>query len=135
MILKIDCEVFKLVRAESEQFLFDPNTYLIVDKDSDEAEFIEAPIPFPFTEKNETAKAYTKTFDKKTAQFFDSIKDEKEFMNWFWGTVDDGGEKLTHFRIFEDKYHLKKITDWCDENSIPYYVDKNDWYIKMFIGE
>ena len=40
MILKIDYEVFKLVRAESEQFLFDPNTYLIVDKDSDEAEFI-----------------------------------------------------------------------------------------------
>ena len=135
MILKIDYEVFKLVRAESEQFLFDPYTYLIVDKDSDEAEFIEEPISFPFTEKNETAKAYTGTFGKRLRQFFDGIKDEKEFMNRFWGTVDDGGERLTDFRIFEDKYHLKKITDWCDENSISYYVDKNDWYIKMFIGE
>ena len=135
MILKIDYEVFKLVRAESEQFLFDPYTYLIVDKDSDEAELIEDPIPFPFTGKNEAEKAYTKTFGKKLAQFFDSIKDEKEFTNWFWGTVDDGGEKLTDFRIFEDKNKLKKITDWCDENSIPYFVDKNDWYIKKFIGE
>ena len=135
MILKIDYEVFKLVRAESEQFLFEPNTYLIVDKDSDEAEFIEEPIPFPFIEKNEAEKAYTKTFGKSTRQFFESITDEKDFMNWFWGTVDDGGENLMGFRIFEDKYHLKKITDWCEENSIPYYVDKNDWYIKKFIGE
>ncbi len=135
MVLKIDYEVFKLVRAESEQFWFDHYTFLIVDKKSDEAEFIETPIPFPFTEKNETAKAYTKTFRKELRQFFDGIKDENEFMNWFWGTVDDGGQNLTNFRIFEDKYHLKKITDWCDENSIPYYVDKSDWYIKKFIGE
>ena len=135
MVLKIDYEVFKLVRVESEQFWFDHYTYLIVDKESDEAEFIETPIPFPFTEKNETAKAYTKTFGKELRQFFDGIKDENEFMNWFWGTVDDGGQNLTNFRIFEDKYHLKKITDWCDENSIPYYVDKSDWYIKKFIGE
>ena len=135
MILKIDYEVFKLVRAESEQFWFDPYTYLIVDKVSDEAEFIEEPIPFPFIEKNEAEKAYTKTCGKSTRQFFESITDEKDFMNWFWGTVDDGGENLMGFRIFEDKYHLKKITDWCEENSIPYYVDKNDWYIKKFIGE
>lgn len=69
MVLKIDYEVFKLVRAESEQFWFDHYTYLIVDKESDEAEFIETSIPFPFTEKNETAKAYTKTFGKELSSF------------------------------------------------------------------
>ena len=55
-------------------------------------------------------------------------------MNWFWGTVDDGGQILTDFRNFEVKYQLKKLTDWCEENSISYYVDKNDWYLKSFIG-
>ena len=66
--------------------------------------------------------------------FFESITDEKEFLNWFWGTVDDGGQNLTDYRIFEDKYSLKKIIDWCEKNGINYYVDKSDWYLKSFIG-
>ena len=134
MVLKIDYEVFRLVRAESENFWFDPYSYIIVDKDSDEAEFIEDPIPFPFIEKNEVERAFTKTFGKKLAQFFERITDEKDFIIWFWGTVDDGGQNLTDFRIFEVKYQLKKLTDWCEENSISYYVEKNDWYLKSFIG-
>ena len=135
MILKIDYEVFRLVNAESEKYIFDPDTFLVIDKNSDEAEFVESPIPFPFIAKCEAERAFTETLGKKTAQFFENLTDEKDFMNWFWGTVDDGGQILINFRIFEDRYHLKKITDWCEENNIPYFVDKNDWYIKKFIGE
>ena len=60
--------------------------------------------------------------------------DEKYFLVLFRGTVDDGGQNLTDYRIFEDKYSLKKITEWCEENGIKYYIDKSDWYIKSFIG-
>lgn len=135
MVLKIDYEVFKLVSVETETYYFDPDTYLIVDKTSNEAKFVEYPISFPFTAKYEAERAFIQTLNKTLRQFFDRIKDEKEFENWFWGTVDDGGQNLRDFRIFEDRYQLKKITDWCEENNIAYYVDKSDWYIKKFIGE
>lgn len=69
MVLKIDYEVFKLVRAESEQFWLDHYTYLIVDKESDEAEFIETPIPFPFTEKTKLQKLILRHSEKSSGSF------------------------------------------------------------------
>lgn len=133
MVLKIDYEVFRLVRAESEKYWFDPDTYLIVLKNSDESEFIDNPIPFPFTARYETERAFTQTLGKKLQQFFERITDDDQFMMYFWGTVDDGGQVLCDYRKFEDRYHLQKIVDWCEAYNIAYYIDKSDWYLKSLM--
>lgn len=135
MVLKIDYEVFRLVMAEKEEYVFDAVTYAICEKGSEEAEFFDYPIPMPFTEKMKLYKAYVETFSPRIRRQFAHTPDERAYMGLFWYYADDDGEKSERFGKFEDMYYLRKLVDWCEMNHIAYYIDKSDWYLKSFVSE
>lgn len=114
-------------------FIFDPFSYLICEKGTEEADSVIEPIIFPSVTRLEAQKAYIKSLDnKKLNRIFDGL-DDKEYWYTFWDYFDDDGDKLFSFEKFERLYTLKKITDWCDENNIPYYIDKKDDFIRWIL--
>ena len=124
-----------MVIYEPVTYIFDPNSYLICESGTDEASAVEDPIIFPSATRAEAQKAYIKSLnDKKIDRIFKDL-DEKEYWDMFWKLFDDGGEKFYAFNMFEARYRLKKIISWCDENNIPYYVDKKDKFIKRIFEE
>lgn len=152
MILKINEELYWFTFAERKVFhrfnknpaegrvnympvtyVFDPDSYLICESGTDEAATVEAPIVFPSATREEAQKAYIKSLnDKKLDRIFKELN-EKEYWDMFWRLFDDGGEKFHAFNMFEERYRLNKIISWCDENNIPYYLDKRDEFIKRIL--
>ena len=137
MVLKIDSTVYgytdKISDTESVAYIFDPDSFLIVEKGSNEADTVAEPLIFPSVTRSETQRAYVKSFDDKKLDHIFSDLDDKEYWDTFWNIFDDGGEKLIAFEKFERRYRIQKITEWCDENNIPYYIDKKDDFINWIL--
>ena len=114
-------------------FIFDPDTYIICEKGTDEADAVAEPMIFPSVTRLEAQKAYIRSLDDKKLNRIFSDLDDKEYFDTFWNVFDDGGEKLVSFEKFERRYRLRKITDWCDENIIPYYIDQKDDFIRRIL--
>lgn len=123
MILRIDYEVFRHTRIKN---LFDPYSYQIFSEDSVDRDENPDFIAFPVVTRMMSMKAYVENLsNRKLKNSFADLTDE-EFWNLFWGTFDDGGDILCDFECFENNHALRIITEWCDENNIPYYIDKSD---------
>lgn len=131
MILRIDYEVFRHTRIKS---LFDPYSYQVFPENSvDRSENPEL-IVFPMVTRIMSMRAYVEELsNSKIKKSFVGLTDE-EFWNLFWETFDDGGEILCGFERFEYNHALRMITEWCDENSIPYYIDKSDSFLHRLLS-
>ncbi len=139
MILVINEEIYSLSYPEkndaagSSVYIFDPETFMVLPRDKDEAAYMDDPILFPSVTSAEVRKAYIDSLnDKKLRFIFDGL-DDKEFDEKFWQYVDDGAESLCAFEKFELRYRLDRITAWCDENGIPYYIDTRDKFINHIL--
>lgn len=120
---------------EPAAYFFDPDSGIVCESGTDDAEAIDDPIVFPSVTRIEVQKEYIKSLDdKKLNDIFKGL-DDKEYWDTFWQYFDDGGEKFTAFGIFEKRYRINKIIKWCEENNIPYYVDKKDEFIKNVFKE
>lgn len=123
MILRIDYEVFRHTRINS---LFDPYSYHIYPEDAVDRDENPDFIEFPEVTRMMSMKAYFENLNnRKLKNGFEDLTDE-EFWNFFWEIFDDGGDILCDFERFENNHALRIITEWCDENNIPYYIDKSD---------
>lgn len=111
-------------------YIFDPDSFAVCRKNSDEAEAVENPIMFPSVTRAEAQKAYISFLnDPKLSAVFNGLGD-KEYWDTFWNYFDDGGEKFAEFNRFEKYYRIKSITDWCEINNIPYYINNRDEFIR-----
>lgn len=123
MILRIDYEVFRHIHINS---LFDPYSYRIYPEDAVDRDENPDFIEFPEVTRIMSMKAYIENLsNRKLKNGFEDLTDE-EFWNYFWEIFDDGGDILHDFERFENNHALRIITEWCDENNIPYYIDKSD---------
>ena len=136
MILTINEELYRFTFAERPvTYIFDPDSYLICESGTDEAAAVENPILFPSATRAEAQKAYIKSLDNKRLNHIFKGLDDREYWDTFWKYFDDGGLKFHDFNLFEDRYRLNMIISWCEENNIPYYLDKKDEFIKRIIGK
>lgn len=111
-------------------YIFDWYSFIVCRKDSEEAESIENPIIFPDVTPLEVQKAYVKSLNsRKLNNIFNRLSDE-EYSKVFWEYFDDGWQNLIDYNMFERKYRLNRIAEWCEENYIPYYFNKKDEFIK-----
>lgn len=111
-------------------YIFDPDSFIICRKDAPEAESVENPIVFPAVSRIEAQRAYVGALNNKKLQNDFKNLDDDKFWNLFWGYFDDGAQKLRDYEMFEEKYRIKRIVDWCEENYIPYFINKKDEFIK-----
>ena len=154
MVLKIDSTIFGYtdnlrgaldkndkytlgykVIYEPVTYIFDLDSFLVCEKGTAEADAVAEPIIFPSVTRLEAQKAYVKRLDNKQLDRIFSDLNDEEYRNTFWNYFDDGGEKLLAFERFEKRYRLRKITEWCDENNIPYYFDKKDDLIHRILED
>lgn len=111
-------------------YIFDSDSFIICRKDAPEAEAVENPIVFPAVSRIEAQRAYIGALNNKKLQNdFKNLKDD-EYWKLFWRYFDDGARKLQDYEIFEERYRIKRIVDWCEENYIPYFINKGDKFIK-----
>lgn len=111
-------------------YIFDWYSFIVCRKDSEEAKSIENPVIFPAVTTLEVQKAYVKSLNsRKLNNTFNRLSDE-EYSEVFWKYFDDGWQELGKFYVFERKYRLNRIAEWCEENYIPYYFNKKDDFIK-----
>lgn len=114
-------------------YVFDPYSFTICKKDSDESKSIDSPIAFPSIERIEAQRAYVDSLNNKQLNIkFKNISDG-EYSTKFWHYFDDGWLKLNDYERFEDYYRIKKIVDWCEENYIPYFINRKDEFIKRVL--
>ncbi|HBH94696.1 MAG TPA: hypothetical protein DDX91_03035 [Ruminococcaceae bacterium] len=120
----------KYSRFICEVYIFDPDTFLVCSKRSYSSKAMGSPLLYPFASGLDVQKAYIKFFkDKKLESEFSRL-DDNAYWNTFWKRFDDGGQKLADYNKFEDFYRIKMIVDWCENNSIPYFVNKKDEFIR-----
>lgn len=132
MKLEINRELYSYTFS-SDVYIFDPYSFAIYKKDSDESKSIDTPIIFPTVARIEAQKAYVNSLNnKKLYNKFKNLNDG-EYSNRFWHYFDDGWQKLIDYERFEDYYRIKRIVDWCDENYIPYFINQKDEFIKRVL--
>lgn len=126
-IFCINYETYSKVCDPSDvQYLFDPFTYQIFPKDSVDSDNYADFLEYPLISRKESMHAFVESLNnKKLNKAFTNLCD-KDFADLFWSTFDDGWEWLTRFEKFQNKYTLVRLTEWCDKNNIPYYIDKSD---------
>ncbi|MCR5540960.1 MAG: hypothetical protein K6F71_09130 [Ruminococcus sp.] len=111
---------------EPTAYLFDAETFLICDKDSDESDYLCDTIPFPIVNQHEAMHAFVDSINnKRITNLFRYLPDE-DFGKVFWGVFDDGGENFCAYHRFEEKYRYNIIIKWCEDNNIPYYIKDPD---------
>ena len=154
MILKINKELYNFTFAERGvldenskyplgykfinepvSYIFDPDSCIVCESGTDEAEAVENHIVFPYVTRMEAQREYIKSLDDNRINDIFKGLDEKEYWDTFWQYFDDSGEKFTEFNKFEKRYRINKIIKWCEENNIPYYIDKKDEFIKKIFEE
>lgn len=111
-------------------YVFDVDSFIVCRKDSSEAEAVEKYIVFPAIERVDAQRAYVSSLNNKRLNNAFGNLDDNEFFDKFWNYFDDGGQKLRDFEMFEEYYRIKRIVEWCEENAIPYYLNKKDELIK-----
>lgn len=131
MILCINYEVFRHTRVKS---LFDPYSYQIFLEDHVDRDENPDYIEFPIVTRMMSMKAYVDNLSNKQMRSSFAGCTDKEFWDLFWDTFDDGGEILCDFERFEYNYTLKIIMEWCDENNIPYYINKSDSFLLKLLS-
>ena len=111
---------------EPTAYLFDAETFLICDKDSDESEYLGDTTPFPIVNQHEAMHAFVNSINnKRITNLFRYLPDE-DFGKVFWGVFDDGGENFCAYHRFEEKYRYNIIIKWCEDNNIPHFIkDQN----------
>lgn len=148
MILEINEELYGFTFAEKSfldlnnkviyepvTYLFDLDTFVVCMSGTDETEAMERTIVFPAVTRAEAQKAYIKSLNNKKLNSIFYCLNDNDYWSTFWKYFDDGGEKLTTFNRFERYYRIKKIVDWCEENNIPYYINKKDQFIKCVLED
>lgn len=111
-------------------YIFDTDSFIVCRKDSPEAAAVENFIVFPAVERVDAQRAYVSLLNNRRLNNAFGNLDDKEFFDKFWNYFDDGGQKLHDFEMFEEYYRIKRIVQWCEENAIPYYLNKKDEFIK-----
>lgn len=107
-------------------YIFDPYSFIVLRSDTEEAKAVENAVVFAAVSDVEAQRAFVASInDRRLVQAFRDLDDDA-FSNKFWRYFDDGGQKLSDYRCFEEYYRIKRIADWCDENYIPYYLDRSD---------
>lgn len=131
MILRIDYDV---VSHTCGNWLFDLDTFQFYEKNSEDAEFLTNYLPFPTISDYDCKKAFLDKLNsiRKIPHRLIELLD-KDFEFWFWNIVDDGDVRLNEFDRFEKQYSVNKIAKWCDDNNIPYYIDKSDDFLMYFL--
>ncbi|MGN0610524.1 MAG: hypothetical protein ACI4JI_01960 [Ruminiclostridium sp.] len=118
---------------EPVTYLFDLDTFLVYPSETEEAKAINRAIVFPAVTRAEAQKAYIKSLNNKKLNYIFKDLDDNDYWNTFWKYFDDGGEKLNSFNSFEEYYRIQTIIEWCEENNIPYWINKKDQFIKMVL--
>lgn len=127
MILKINYDLSRKVFGE---YLFDRDNFMLYEKGSDDAEFLEEPLPFPHLSDYDCKMAFIESFnDNKLSEKFRQYKDGRDFLNNFWNFTDDGGERYCAYFDFECRFSVGIIMDWCGKNNIPCYLDRYEFQI------
>lgn len=134
MVLCIDYDIWSKAR-EDKEYVFDLDTYLICEKYSNSEDFLTNPISFPKVDYIEAMNAYVKSMNSKKIESMFSGLSEEECKDWFWMQHYDSIENSDEDRYFITRFMLRTITEWCEENSIAYYVDRNDKTLKTVLGE
>lgn len=134
MILRIDYDLWSKVRSDI-QYVFDLDTYLICEKNSDDEDFMTNPISFPKVNYNEAMNLYVKSINNPKAGSMFAGLSEEECKNWFWWQHYDSIENSDETRFFITRFLLQTIVNWCEENNVAYYIDRNDKYLKNVLGE
>ena len=129
MVLEINEEIYLYTFAGEEDFgsaktnpykkttyLFDLDTFTVYKSGTDEARAAERTIVFPSVTRAQAQREYIKALDNKR-------------LNHIFRNL-DGADKFNSFNMFEDRLRIQKIVEWCEENSIPYYINKKDEVIK-----
>ncbi len=130
MILKINYELTMKVFGE---YLFDRDNFMLYEKGSDDAEFLEEPLPFPHLSDYDCKMAFIESFnDKMLSEKFSQINDSRKFSEKFWEFTDDGGERYSAYFDFEMQFSARIIAEWCGKNNIPFYLDKSDGNLMFF---
>ena len=144
MVLEINEEIYLYTFAGEDNFgsekanrgkerttyLIDLDTFTVCESGTDEARVAERTIAFPSLTRAQAQREYIKALDNKHLNHIFRNLDGKEYWNTFWKYFDDGADKFNAFNIFEDRLRIQKIVEWCDENCIPYYINKKDEVIK-----
>lgn len=126
---------FEIIPSSNGRYLFDPFTYQIFPKDSVDSDNYADFLEYPLISRKESMHAFVESLNnKKLNKTFANLSDD-DFADLFWGTFDDGGLWLTKFEKFQNKYTLVKLTEWCDNNSIPYYIDKSDSFMAGLVSQ
>lgn len=140
MKLKIDRALYQCTFAEeavfddtkykvlyrSVTYIFDPYSFIVLRSDTEEAKEVENAVVFAAVSDTEAQRAFVASLNnRRLARAFGNL-DDNAFSNKFWQYFDDGGQKLSDYRSFEEYYRIKRIADWCEENYIPYYLDRSD---------
>ena len=147
MILEINEELYMFTFAEQSYldmnknkviyepvtYIFDLDTFLVYPSENEEAKTVNRAIVFPSVTRAEAQKAYIKSLNNKKLNYIFKDLDDNDYWNTFWKYFDDGGEKLNDFNSFEEYYRMQTIIDWCEENNIPYWINKKDQFIKMVL--
>lgn len=144
MVLEINEEIFLYTFAGEEDFssakanqiygkttyLFDLDTFTVCESGTDEARAAERTIVFPSLTRAQAQREYIKALDNKRLNHIFKNLDGKAYWDMFWKYFDDGADKFNAFNMFEDRLRIQKIVEWCDENNIPYYINKKDEVIR-----
>lgn len=139
MKLEINEELYRYTYAEEMLFdasknkviykpvtyIFDAYSFSICRNDSDEAKAADDPIVFPAIAGIEAQRAYVKALNNRKLNNAFKNLDDDAFSKTFWHYFDDGRQRLGDYREFEEYFRIKKIIDWCEENSIPYYLSED----------
>ena len=147
MILEINEELYRFTFAEISYldinkkkviyepvtYLFDLDTFLVCLSETEEAKTVNRSIVFPSVTRAEAQKAYIKFLNNKKLNSIFRDLDDNDYWNTFWKYFDDGGEKFSAFNRFEEYYRIQAIIDWCEENNIPYWINKKDQFIKWVL--
>ncbi len=129
MNLEITEELCRYTFADkSDEYIFDPDSFIVCRVDSDEALSIECPVVFPAISQIEEMKAYVKQLNNTKIQHAFSHLTDEEYKEAFWKHFDDGGNNLMNVNQFEKYFRIKTIIAWCNDNGIPYFI--KDEYIK-----
>ena len=62
--------------------------------------------------------------NRKLNKIFSEITSDDRYSEVFWKYFDDGWHNLTDIYRLEKKYRINRIIEWCEENYIPYYLNK-----------
>ena len=81
-------------------------------------------IPFLTISNEEVIRAYIKSLNNpKVSAKFDGLS-SYDCVEIFWKYFNAYKDISEGFDEFEEKYVMKRVTDWCNENAVEYRIDE-----------